>query len=128
MLIIQQNTAHEAHPGAKALTTIDAANLSDTSLSKFLANPPHQPIDLETFLRNIQSSAPYVETAQNALIASEVLSQFIEFPKLPQELRDKIWEHAVEGGRIVDVYSKLAKVEKISDSSPPTLAQNAIAI
>jgi hypothetical protein len=61
MLIIQQNTAHEAHPGAKALTTIDAANLSDTSLSKFLANPPHQPIDLETFLRNIQSSAPMLK-------------------------------------------------------------------
>ncbi|PMD42751.1 hypothetical protein L207DRAFT_581405 [Hyaloscypha variabilis F] len=109
-----KNTAHEAHPGAKALTIIDAANLSDTSISKFLANPPHQPIDLETFLRNIQSSAPYVETAQNALIVSEVLSQFIEFPKLPRELRDKIWEHAVEGGRIVDVYSKPAKVEKIS--------------
>ncbi|KAE9369244.1 hypothetical protein N431DRAFT_442926 [Stipitochalara longipes BDJ] len=97
----------ETHPGSKALSIIDMTGLIDNSITTFIATPPNQRIDLETFLRSIQDSTRNVEAITKALIASDAVGQFIKFAKFPPEIRDKIWKHALEGCRIIEIYAKL---------------------
>ncbi|KAH8752615.1 hypothetical protein BGZ57DRAFT_958666 [Hyaloscypha finlandica] len=104
-MLSRQNSSEKTQLGAKALEIIDVAELIDTSVMKFIASPPDERIDLEAFLQHIQTSARDVRSLSRTLIASDAVGQFVRFPKLPPEIRDKIWKHALEGLRIVEFYA-----------------------
>jgi hypothetical protein len=79
------------------------------SVDDFVAFAPNQlsKEDLKAFLEGIQVSTSNIHSLSTALIASDAVGDFIRFPKLPVELRFKIWESCLPSQRIVEFYAKV---------------------
>ena len=63
--------------------------------------------DLKSFLEGIQVSTSNIHSLSTALIDSGAVGDFIRFPKLPIELRIKIWKSCLPSQRIVEFYDKV---------------------
>jgi hypothetical protein len=63
--------------------------------------------DLKAFLEGIQVSTSNIHSLSTALIASDAVGDFIRFPKLPIELRIKIWKSCLPSQRIMEFYAKV---------------------
>lgn len=69
-------------------------------------SPPSQNLtetQLES-MSSIHSSVSEMQILANMLLSAVSLNQFIFFPKLPIELRLKIWREALPGPRIIEAY------------------------
>lgn len=68
--------------------------------------------DLKAFIEGIQASTSNIHSLSTALINSNSVGDFLRFPKLPTELRLKIWKTCLPGQRIVEFYAKEVKERK----------------
>jgi hypothetical protein len=95
-------------PRARTETIHSLAESIKTSITNFLASPSTQlnRDDLNAFLEGIKASAATVQSHSRALVLSGAVGDFIYFPKLPPELRSKIWKYSLEGLRMIEVYRK----------------------
>jgi hypothetical protein len=90
-------------PSDKVQTILDMADLIETSITTFMASPDRRSEDdLKALLQGIQAETLNVRSLSKALVASGCLGEFVKFPKLPPEIRQQIWKHALEGLRIVE--------------------------
>jgi hypothetical protein len=57
--------------------------------------------DLKALLQGTHAATSNARSLSKAPVASGCLGEFVKFPELPPEIRQKIWKHALEGLRIV---------------------------
>lgn len=98
-------------PGAKVQTIIELANSIATKVMTILASYPESisenylsGIGMEALLHSIHIAASDIHSLSTAVVSSGCVGEFINFPRLLIEIRNKIWGHAVEGLRIVELY------------------------
>lgn len=93
-------------PGTSIREIQSMAKTIKTSTFELLSAIPDQStqLALKTFVDSILATASTVETLSSKLATTGAIGQFIFFPKLPIELRLKIWELALPGPRIVEAY------------------------
>lgn len=106
------NTQALTQPGAKMREIIDLANSIDTTIMTILASrsgitnkDDQSRADTEALLQSMQVATLSIRSLSTAVIVSGCVGDFINFPRLPKELRDKIWGYALEGLRIVELYT-----------------------
>jgi hypothetical protein len=112
-------------PGTSIQEIQTTAKTIKTSISDLLSAIPDQSIQLalKTFLANILASASKIEALSESFLTTNPVGQFIFFPKLPIELRLKIWELTFPGPRIIEIYKQeLCRSEyqiEIQANNPP---------
>jgi hypothetical protein len=77
-----------------------------SSTTQFLSTIPDQStqLALKTFMDNVLASASKIEVISGSLVTAGAIGQFIFFSKLPIEIRLSIWELALPGPRVIEVF------------------------
>ncbi|PMD19159.1 hypothetical protein NA56DRAFT_724710 [Hyaloscypha hepaticicola] len=81
--------------------------LSPAEEPQIALSPQLSKDDLKAFLEGIQASTSNIHSISTALIKSGAVGGFVRFPKLPPELRFKIWKTCLPSQRIVEFYAKV---------------------
>jgi hypothetical protein len=81
-----------------------------TSIIECYYPPPHRTnkvevLELSLLLQKISSQFKEEEQSKAQTGDKEVLTVFTLFPKLPIELRCKVWTYSIPGPRIIEIYS-----------------------
>jgi 2EXR family len=93
-------------PGTSIREIQSIAKALQSSTMQFLSTISDElaQLALKSFMNNILASTSKIETLSGSLVTTGTIGQFIFFPKLPMELRLKIWTLALPGPRIIEIY------------------------
>jgi hypothetical protein len=93
----------------KTQIIVSLAKSINLSIDEFMSSAPIRlsKDDLKAFLEGIQASTSNIHSISTALIKSGAVGGFVRFPKLPPELRFKIWKTCLPSQRIVEFYAKV---------------------
>jgi hypothetical protein len=112
MAYLQKLTQRLPMLGGKVEAIITLANSIELSINDFVASvPDHLTKDeLKSFLETIQASTTKIRILSTDIISSDVFGHFIKFPKLPTELRLKIWKLSLRrSSPVVKFFAKLSR-------------------
>jgi hypothetical protein len=97
--------------GAKTEAIITLANSIELSIKDFVASVLNHLTkdELKSFLETIQASTTKIRSLSTDIVSSGVVGLFIKFPKLPLELRLKIWKFSLrQSSPVVKFFAKLS--------------------